>query len=478
MTAVDGRVRIVTLLAQQRPEAVLGMTESEWVDFKSTGLEGPYDLGQESKKYELAKDVAAFANTNGGLIVCGFKATRRPTDLHETVVKPTPFAKRLVNAEKYKKVIAEYVRPLVSVEFSWFDDPTHQDLGYLVIEVQALPESDRWALVTRTLSEEGRLVKGGVSIPRRHGDQTEYVTPDEVYRLINNGFHAEPTLDLDLSVEDGIAISVTVDDSVIDSLMEKRRRELLASLPPSERRSGGQREGKSLFSNGQRAVEELRRLQEVTQVSLPDLLTRDLRSPQQYREEVEAYLEKNRGALLRMLNKAVAEEGKPLNLRLDNRSNAMLHQVEVIATVDPGYLVTVEPPEFTAALGNLPWPEPPEPYGKKTPAAGLKSSPIFPSWTFYADRRQSLAGPLPKCFTSEDGLAIKFPPVDLRAHAHTWLQPFMLCGHPSTAGAALLRWTATCTNRDGRQEKVLSIPVDELSVTLRPDGETPELVTK
>ncbi|WP_416960784.1 helix-turn-helix domain-containing protein [Streptomyces sp. Agncl-13] len=105
MNTADSRVRIVTLLAQQRPEAVKGMTESEWVDFKSVGQAGPYDLSQDSKKYELAKDVAAFANADGGLLVCGFKATRRPTDLHETVVKLTPFEKRLVNTDSSRWIL-------------------------------------------------------------------------------------------------------------------------------------------------------------------------------------------------------------------------------------------------------------------------------------------------------------------------------------------------------------------------------------
>ncbi|MFF7476960.1 RNA-binding domain-containing protein [Streptomyces sp. NPDC008092] len=478
MTAVDSRGRIVTLLAQQRPEAIVGMTESAWVDFKTTGPEGPYDLRQDSKKYELAKDVAAFANTGGGLIVCGFKATRRPTDLHETAVKPTPFAKRLVNAEKYKQVIAEYVRPLVHVEFSWFADPACQDLGYLLIEVQALPESDRWALVTKTLSEDGRLLKGGVAIPRRHGDQTQYLTPDEVYRLMNNGLHAEPGLDLDLAVEDGTAVGVTVDDSVIDSLVERRRRQLLSSLPLSERGPSSRRAGRDPSGNRQPIVEELLRLQEVAQVPLAELLLRDHRSPQQYREEVEAHLEKSRRGLLRMLHKAVAWERNPLSLRLENRSNAMLLQVEVIATVDAGYRVMVEPPEFLPDLSNLPWPEPPEPYGKGPLASGLNSPPIFPLWAFYGDRSHPSDRRLPTRVTSEDGVVITFPPVDLRAHARVWLEPFMLYGRPSGDGATVLRWTATCTNRDGRKERVLSIPVEELGVTLQPDAEAPQIVTE
>ncbi|MET9793673.1 hypothetical protein [Streptomyces canus] len=69
---------------------------------------------------------------------------------------------------------------------------------------------------------------------------------------------------------------------------------------------------------------------------------------------------------------------------------------------------------------------------------------------------------------------IKFPPVDLRAHADVRLAPVVLYGRPSADGAAL-RWTATCTNLDGRQEEVLRMPVEQLDVTFPPDAEDPEL---
>ncbi|MFI9604767.1 helix-turn-helix domain-containing protein [Streptomyces sp. NPDC052043] len=75
--------QLTALLAAQQPEAILGTPESQWVDFKSVGPKGPYDLSTEKGKFELAKDVAAFANASGGLLVCGFRAKRRPTQLHE-----------------------------------------------------------------------------------------------------------------------------------------------------------------------------------------------------------------------------------------------------------------------------------------------------------------------------------------------------------------------------------------------------------
>ncbi|WP_430381371.1 hypothetical protein [Streptomyces arenae] len=74
---------IVFVLSTLVCEPIPGLADRmrEWVDFKGAGPAGPYDLRLGSKKFELA--------------------TRRPTDLHETVMKQTPFEKNLVNAETY-----------------------------------------------------------------------------------------------------------------------------------------------------------------------------------------------------------------------------------------------------------------------------------------------------------------------------------------------------------------------------------------
>ncbi|MDI5909306.1 hypothetical protein [Streptomyces sp. 12257] len=195
-------------------------------------------------------------------------------------MKPVPFAKRLVNTERYKAIIDDLVCPSIGVEFSWYDDPQNSELGYLVIEVRALPENDRWALVTKTLNEDGKLVKGGVAIPKRHGDDTRYLSPDTVYQLVNSGLRAGPAMDLDLAVEDGAAVDVTVGASAIEAVVERRRRALLSSLPRADRRPRRQRDGIPLPEGQQWAVDELLRFQEIARSSLPYTLTRDLRTPQ------------------------------------------------------------------------------------------------------------------------------------------------------------------------------------------------------
>ncbi|MEU9413084.1 ATP-binding protein [Streptomyces sp. NPDC048281] len=478
MTA-DSRVRIIALLARQQPKAIFGIQESEWVDFKTVGPNGPYDLSTDKGKFELAKDVAAFANTGGGLIVCGFRAKRRPTDLHEAAQKETPFAKRLVNTDTYKDVITEYVRPLISVDFHWFEDPSDPDLGYFVIEVQALPESDRWALVVKTLSEDGKLAKGGVAIPRRHSDKTPYLTPDEVYQLVNAGLRGEPKMDVDLSVVTGAVPDVEVTDAVVERLLANRRRKLLASLPRREAEASPRERRASLaMSDGEKQLSrEIQRLRDLNDL-MPNMMSRDRRTPQQYRAEVDAYLEACGRQLPSMLRRMWAQQSAPLVLRLTNRSDVMVHQVEVIATVGPEYTAVLwSRPSGTATTpAKLPWPEPPAAYGSKSLLAswGAHSSVPALSSSFGVAVPGHRAPAHPRIRQLEDRLVIRFPPVDLRAHAQLPLDPVLLYRNgASTEESVAVRWTATCTNLKGRQEDVVHVPVEPLSVTLPPDADIP-----
>ncbi|MEW2161060.1 RNA-binding domain-containing protein [Streptomyces sp. NPDC007189] len=194
--AADSMVQLVSYLAAQQPDEIKGTPESEWVDFKSISPNGPYDLSTDKGKFELAKDVAAFANAGGGLLVCGFKAKKRPNELYEVAEKATPFDKKLVNTDSYKDVLTEYVRPLIKVKFFWYDHPEGDPEAtghYFVIEVPPLPEADRWAMVTRGITDNGQFIKNSWTIPIRNGDTTAFLPQDEVYRLLNDGLRARST---------------------------------------------------------------------------------------------------------------------------------------------------------------------------------------------------------------------------------------------------------------------------------------------
>ncbi len=88
-------------------EALIGLMESEWLDAKET----PYHLDSQKQKLELAKDVAAFANAAGGIIVIGFDCEKEPTTSSERICNVRQFPVSLVDPNKYSQILADLVHP-------------------------------------------------------------------------------------------------------------------------------------------------------------------------------------------------------------------------------------------------------------------------------------------------------------------------------------------------------------------------------
>ena len=63
------------ILKEGRFSELLGMTESHNFECKSQ----TYDLSQPKQQHELAKDVSAIANTEGGVIIVGLKTRKDMT---------------------------------------------------------------------------------------------------------------------------------------------------------------------------------------------------------------------------------------------------------------------------------------------------------------------------------------------------------------------------------------------------------------
>ncbi|OKK05316.1 hypothetical protein AMK09_37885 [Streptomyces sp. CB02488] len=188
----SSRSELIALLAQEKPEELLGTAECDWVDFKSGGFGAPYDLSTPKGKFELSKDVAAFANSGGGLIVCGLTAKQKATELVEVATKLTPFQQSLIKIDQFKTTVDDLVRPLVKVSYHWFAHPDGDDEAsgyYFVIDIEGLADADRWALVRKVLNDKDQFTEGW-TVPIRHDDRTTTMSADDAYRLMNDGLRS------------------------------------------------------------------------------------------------------------------------------------------------------------------------------------------------------------------------------------------------------------------------------------------------
>jgi hypothetical protein len=171
--AVNGIIELVEALASGAPDRLVGTAEGQEVDFKAS----PYKLDEFKGKWELAKDVAAFANASGGCIVIGAKTEQHAEEVVETVTSVTPLPKNLVNASRYRDVISELCYPAVSgIEFAWY--PPTGDRGVLLIRVPA--SSEKPVVVRKMVTLDGHETHG-VLIPVRNQDRVRWESAERVH---------------------------------------------------------------------------------------------------------------------------------------------------------------------------------------------------------------------------------------------------------------------------------------------------------
>jgi hypothetical protein len=186
--AVSSVGDLFTALAQANFERILGTAESLWVDFKREpyAVDGSTGRLTPKGKWELAKDVGAFANRGPGLIVLGYETTRHENDTVETAAAHRPIRKSIVDINAYREVISNWLFPSIrGVEFHWFPPDREVDLGVLIIEVVDQDETQRYFLLRRVVDEAGRLRESGAfAVPLREGDRTEFVSAEMLHPLL------------------------------------------------------------------------------------------------------------------------------------------------------------------------------------------------------------------------------------------------------------------------------------------------------
>ncbi|MEU1757318.1 ATP-binding protein [Micromonospora matsumotoense] len=193
-----------TWLLAGRLACFVGLPESAWLDVKS----GPYRLDDPGGAAELAKDIAAFANGGGGLLIVGF-STRREGG-REIIEKLRPVPSGLVDLDRYRKLARERVQPHVrglNITFISTDD----DKGVLVIDVPRQHESAK-PFIADIL--EGRRGPAVVGVPIRDGDATHWLSHSDLQKLLSAGWNAldGPRENIVLALHEAVASTLPMRD--------------------------------------------------------------------------------------------------------------------------------------------------------------------------------------------------------------------------------------------------------------------------
>lgn len=164
-------------VAAGRLEELLGTGECAWLDAKRL----PYKAGRPADDMELAKDVAAFANGSGGLLLIGFTTVRQHG--REILDALVPLAAGSVDVERYRKLLRGRLCPLVrGLAVDWV--PVDDRGGAVVVDVPEQAEASKPFVVS------GRGDTEGFSVPVRDGDGTHWLAREHVQQLLSLGWNA------------------------------------------------------------------------------------------------------------------------------------------------------------------------------------------------------------------------------------------------------------------------------------------------
>lgn len=181
--AVSSHIELITALGAGDFQKILGTPEGQDIDFKKA----PYHLADPKHKWELAKDVAAFANARGGLIVIGVGTDLHPNNVVETASGIHAVRKDVERFETYTDIIRGAVHPVVrGVKLHWFPPDVSVGEGLLVLEVPPQDDADKYFLVRRVIDASGKEVQA-FGVPLREGHDIYWLPAEKVHSLIADG---------------------------------------------------------------------------------------------------------------------------------------------------------------------------------------------------------------------------------------------------------------------------------------------------
>lgn len=138
--AVDTQGELIDALATGDFERVFGTPESSWLEFK----ERPYRLAEADQQWELAKDVAAIAQSQGGLLILGYSNEKLINEGVDRAKAHRPIPRSMVSPGQYKAIIEKRVYPSVlGISARWYPPGPEEDKGVFVLKVPHQAESDK-----------------------------------------------------------------------------------------------------------------------------------------------------------------------------------------------------------------------------------------------------------------------------------------------------------------------------------------------
>ena len=147
----------------------------------------PYDLDSSLGRYELAKDISAFANTGGGCLVIGLATVKDKGREIDVIGSLSLIAPDAVEENRYVGVLGEYVYPKIAGLDVRFFPHAKEGNGVVCIFVPPQNPNSRPFLICKVVDSGGLLKQIVAGYVERHEEHNRPLSLQELHRRFNSG---------------------------------------------------------------------------------------------------------------------------------------------------------------------------------------------------------------------------------------------------------------------------------------------------
>lgn len=177
--AVD---EVLAVLEAGDDQRLVGVYEASWLDFKGT-----YHFGSKRERWEFGKDVAALANSGGGMTLVGVQTEVDPSRDEEFASEVVPVPHGAFDVTRALHCLDEDVYPPVEgVQIRVFLRSDDETKRLVAVVVPKQPRDLEPFLLTKTVDEEKQSWRS-FAVPRRSGSHTVFQKVGLIHRDIADG---------------------------------------------------------------------------------------------------------------------------------------------------------------------------------------------------------------------------------------------------------------------------------------------------
>lgn len=176
---------VKAILVNRQFETLVGLEEDVWFEAKGPN---PYNFATPEGRYELAKDVSAFANAEGGILIIGLATTPVLGAQTERVTGHDLCTQAEFDDGQYQGFIRDNVYPRIrGLNVYWLPVSEDATRGIGVIEVPTQSPNHKYFLIAK-LVESGTQIKQIVfGIAKRNDSSNDPFNIQDLHKQVQSG---------------------------------------------------------------------------------------------------------------------------------------------------------------------------------------------------------------------------------------------------------------------------------------------------